>query len=146
VPRRLPSPAASPGSPLALRAGAEDGFTLVELLTVIIILGILTAVAIPSYLSLKDRADKSAAMTAVRSAGSDIEAYYADNGTFNGISASVLKTSYDTTLDTTVFQVVSESSGSSFMACAKSHGWYGYKLGPADSIHFSSIAPTDCTL
>ena len=112
----------------------------------IIIVGILTAVAVPAYTSLQARADKSAAVTTVRAAGSDIEAYYADNGTFLNISASSLKTNYDATLDTSVLQVISTSGGDSFMACSKSHGWYGYKLGPAAVVTSSSTAPSGCTL
>jgi type IV pilus assembly protein PilA len=67
-------------------AGEESGFTLIELLVVIIILGILLAIAVPSYLGFKDRAANNAAKANLRSAIPAAEAYYSDNGTYVGMT------------------------------------------------------------
>jgi len=69
-------------------AGFEDieGFTLIELLVALAVLGVLLAIAIPSYLVFAGRAGQRSASADVRSALPDVEAYYADVGNYTNMT------------------------------------------------------------
>jgi type IV pilus assembly protein PilA len=68
----------------------ERGFTLVELLVVILIIGLLAEIAIPSFLGQAAKGDDAAAKSAVQTAQTAIETYRLDHGSYCGATPAAL--------------------------------------------------------
>lgn len=72
------------------RGNPEAGFTAIELLVVLIVIGILLAIAVPSYIGFRDRAANDEAKTNLREALPSAEAYLDDNGSYSGMNTAAL--------------------------------------------------------
>lgn len=59
----------------------DEGFTLVELMVVVLIIAILIAIAIPTFLGARTRSQNRAAQSDLRNALTAAKVYYADNDT-----------------------------------------------------------------
>jgi type IV pilus assembly protein PilA len=78
-------------SKLRRRAEAEQGFTLIELLVVILIIGILAAIAIPSFLNQTSKAKDASAKELARSAQTAAETYATDHsGSYTSMTTTQL--------------------------------------------------------
>jgi type IV pilus assembly protein PilA len=75
---------------IARRRGDEEGFTLIELMVVVLIIAILIAIAIPTFLGARQRAQNRSAQSNVRNALTAEKTVYTDNQQYADDSASAL--------------------------------------------------------
>ena len=87
------------------------------------------AIAIPSYLGFKDRANKSAAQANVRAAVPGIEAYAADNNGYTGVDLSALQASYDAGITNITFGQPATSTTYCVQSTVSQYTFYQERAG-----------------
>lgn len=150
-------------------ASEESGFTLVELTIVLLILGILMTIALPSYLSFKDKANQTAAKSDVATAIRSVVSYGADNypsgpndpdaststsdSGYDNITLSELATKYDASLSTTpgapfvLDPAGFTPSSTDFCLTAAVGRWIAVQHGPGTGVQVGTLfTPGTCTV
>lgn len=113
---------------LAKQSKSNDGFTLIELLVVIVIIGILSAVALPSFLNQGAKAKEVQAKTTVGTVNNAQNAFRTENNSFApDMTALALGLPNETTNYT--FAIASDADTATITATAKDTALKGYVGG-----------------
>jgi type IV pilus assembly protein PilA len=88
----------APGGRAAERGGLivahhdESGFTLIELMIVVLIIGLLVGIALPTFLGARTRAQNTAAISDLRTGLSASKVYFTDDDSYLGFDAAQAET------------------------------------------------------
>jgi type IV pilus assembly protein PilA len=114
----------------------EEGFTLTELLVVILIIGVLAAITIPSFLNQTGKATDASAKELAHTALIAAESYATDHtGSYAGLTAASLS-QYDATIQTT------SASGGAYVSSVGNPTGTGYSITTTSANHSDTFTIT----
>jgi len=119
----------------------DRGFTLIELMVVVLIVAILLAIAIPTFLGAQNKAKDRSAQSSARNALTNAKTLYADAGNYTAVT-NVALTAIEPAL-TFVAAGVASAGPKSVSVSTSSDTWYGAVLSDTGTCFYirDSIAP-----
>lgn len=117
---------------------SNRGFTLIELMIVVAVIGILASIALPAYTGYVERAKASEAVNVLSAVSIKMEQKFQDTGVYACITAAWSQNYFNFTCDATAADFTLNATGVDSMAA------YGYSINAAEQ-HATTAHPKGAT-